>query len=298
MENIQKFENVEKRFLYMPLAKSASGKYEAVLTSVVEDRDEEIVGKRFMEKTVEKNKLPALMDHENKVLNLVAKWIDMSIGQDDEGNDALIAVPKFFNSNPNAQIIKGMLDEGAEIGVSITAIPKSFEYVEKNGRKLKQWTDGEIVSADFVGIPANQYARARAIAKSFMNKTKNTESDKVTPEDKAEILKELSAELEKKLAEALSKALEGVQKNFSEGVSEAVKTALPELEKKLTADVEKKLSESMQSIEKKQSESREEALEKLNKAMPSAESMKDATAAPEQESGISKYISAQKRIKA
>ena len=189
---------IHKRFLYAPILKTGetNDDYLAVLTDTSIDRDNEIVAKSFMEKAVMKNWLPGLIDHQNKALNLVCNWVDKQIVETSPGHHALVAKPKFFLSNPQARILKNMIDEGAMMGVSISAIPYAHDEVSIDGKTYKRWTDGEIVSADFVGIPANQHAMAMRIAKSFSLK-KESEEDTMKEEDIKKIVAETIAEIKK-----------------------------------------------------------------------------------------------------
>jgi len=189
---------IHKRFLYAPILKTGEtdDDYLAVLSDTSIDRDNEIVAKSFMEKAVMKNWLPGLIDHENKALNLVCNWVDKQIVETSPEHHALVAKPKFFLSNPQAKVLKNMIDEGAKMGVSISAIPYSHDEVSIDGKTYKRWTDGEIISADFVGIPANQHAMAMRIAKSFSLKNKS-EEDTMKEEDIKKIVAETIAEIKK-----------------------------------------------------------------------------------------------------
>lgn len=154
--------------LFAPVMKEAKGKYIAVLSDTSIDRDGERVGKSALNKIVAKGGyIAALVDHENKVLNQVAQWTNMQIKEID-GHTALIAEPKFFPSNKKAQEIKGMLDEGAELGISIGAIVKEYEDEKLNGEPMRTFTDLELLEASFVAVPSNRHGRAMlAMAKSF-----------------------------------------------------------------------------------------------------------------------------------
>ena len=256
MEEIQtiflKTEELQKRVLFAPILKnSKTGTYYACLTHTAIDRDDEIVGKKFMDKSVDNEYLPALMDHENKALGQVAVWIDKRVERD--GNEyAFVAVPKFFLSNPSAVILKGMLDEGAQMGISITAIPSAYEWIEKAGKKYKMWSDGEIVSADFVGIQAQKYAKALLVAKSF-NLNKNCEEEIfMTPEEKIDLKKELSESFDKSLS-TLTKTVEDL-KAANDGLKAELEVSKQELVKMNSRESE-----------------REKVLSELNKKMPDAE---------------------------
>jgi len=153
--------------LFAPIIKDSDGKYLAVLSDDSLDRDEERVGKSAIHKMAnDEGYLAALIDHENRALNQVAQWINKRVEQID-GHTALIAEPKFFMSNPKAKIIKGMLDEGAQMGISIGAIVKEYEDLKINNKVIREFTDLEIIEASFCGVPANKHGRAMAVAKSF-----------------------------------------------------------------------------------------------------------------------------------
>jgi vacuolar-type H+-ATPase subunit I/STV1 len=158
--------------LFAPVMKQTTGKYIAVLSDTSIDRDDERVGKTALEK-VQRNfgYVAGLIDHENKVLNQVCEWTNVQVTEID-GHSALVAEPKFFVSNPNAKIIKGMLDEGAQIGISIGAIVKEYKDDKINGKVMRTFTDLELLEASFVAIPSNRHGRVVAVAKSFSNEKK------------------------------------------------------------------------------------------------------------------------------
>jgi hypothetical protein len=161
MEETNKASHSEFRTeLFAPVMKESNGKYIAVLSDDSVDRDEEKVSKGCIEKLgLDTGYIAGLIDHENKVLGQVAEWTNRKVIEID-GHSALIAEPKFFKSNPNAQIIKGMLDEGAKLGISIGAIVKSYDEVDG----MKVFTELELLEASFVAIPSNRHGRAMAVA--------------------------------------------------------------------------------------------------------------------------------------
>lgn len=256
MENLDDNTSVEKRLLFMPLIKTTGGRYIATLTSTAVDRDDEIVGKKFMDKACKGKYLPALLDHDNKVENLVAKWVNKQVIEKD-GEFHMIAEPHWFLSNPKAAMIKGMMDEGAEVGVSITALTSSYDHIQKNGKTHKVWTDGEIVSADFVGIQSQRDATAFALAKSFdFFENKNMESEPMSDE--------------------MNEKLSALEKKFDADLSKGIQEATDSLSKKY-AELEsmcKGLAESHEKLEKslleKSATDRKELLDELKKGTPVA----------------------------
>jgi hypothetical protein len=156
------------------------GNYIAVLSDDSLDRDDEIVGKQALQKIMANDGYTAiLLNHKNDVLGQIGEWINKRL-ETINGHTAFVAEPKFYLSNPNAQIIKGCLDEGAQYGISIGAIPISHEPVEKNGKRYKMYTDLEILEASFVAIPSNRHGMAMAVAKMFTGK--NTEESNMAEE--------------------------------------------------------------------------------------------------------------------
>lgn len=170
---MDKSEYIGKKIeLWQPIIKAhRSGKvtYEAVLSDDSTDRDDEVVGKKALRKIeIDDKFIVGLVDHENKVFNQVCEWVNKRIERRN-GHTAFIAEPKFFLSNPKAQQLKGMLDEGASIGISIGAIIKDFEMKEVDGKEKRVFTDLELLEASFVAVPANAHARIMAVAKMFKN---------------------------------------------------------------------------------------------------------------------------------
>lgn len=280
MDAITKVEGVEKK-LYAPVVKSAKGEYVAVLSDTSLDRDEEFIGKKFLESAASQEFLPGLLDHENKALNTVCEWVNKRVEKNGE-HYCLRAEPKFYLSNPNAQILKAMLDEGARIGISITAIPKSKREVEKNGNKYTEYVDGEMMSADWVGIPANKnacgekvLAKHFATAKGFLEKEQKGET--VTEEttkgfDAEEFKKSLMTEVKEVVSSALAKnkedRLDTLEKSLGE-LTELVKN-LQKSEGEESASEESEGSEETEGeTAEKKAKTREEKLDDLRKT-PSA----------------------------
>ncbi len=220
--------------LFMPVIKEASGKYIAVLSDNSCDRDDERVSKDCIEKMAKDNGyLVALCDHYNSVFMQVAEWTNKRVKVID-GHTALIAEPKFYKSNPRAQIIQGMLDEGAKIGISIGAIVK--EYDEIDGKRL--YTDLELLEASFVAIPANKHGMAMAIAKSYNKK------NEVHTMDKEYTQKDVDSAVEKKVEETKAEFTKQLEDNKAE---------VTKLKKELE-DSGKKVEDSEKSLEKSKEE--------------------------------------------
>lgn len=235
--------------MFAPIMKSAEGKYLAVLSDDSTDRDEEIVGKSAITRMAsDENYLAALMDHENKALNHIAKWVNKRTVEI-EGHNAFVAEPHFFKSNPNAMIIKGMLDEGAELAISIGAIVKKYEDTKVNGKSLRTFTELECVEASFCGVGSNKHAKAMAVAKSY--KIKNVgENMEFTQKD-------IDLAVEKKASEYTEK-IATFEKQLEEKESEIVKLK-KDVEDSDTAkdEAEKKLADAEEVAEKAKKESLE-----------------------------------------
>jgi len=253
--------NVE---LFAPVMKESKGKYIAVLSDTSIDRDGERVGKSALTKIVKKGGyIAALVDHENKVLNQVAQWTNMRLKELD-GHTVLVAEPKFFPSNKKAKEIKGMLDEGAEIGISIGAIVKEYEDEKINGDSMRTFTDLELLEASFVAIPSNRHGRAMlAMAKSF--KTNKGEIMELTQKDIDMAVEKKESEYTEKIAdfekqlETKDSELAKLKKDVedSEKAKDEAEEKVEESEKAVV-DAEAKVAES----EKKAKEAGKESLEK------------------------------------
>ncbi len=224
----------------MPITKTAKG-YRGIISDTSIDRDDEFMGKELIDKWGKKDfYLPILLDHENKVLSNVGKWVDKEVIQN-KGHNALKVSPYFFESNPNSKIVKGMLDEGAELGLSIGAIPKGFEEVDIDGERFRKWTDAELVEASFVPVASNRNSYA-AVAKSFnleenYHKINKSQGGKNTMSETEEEIKKTLEEAKKTLAEA-----EAIKKEAEDKVkedAEAEAKAKEEAEAKEKADAEK-----------------------------------------------------------
>jgi len=242
-----------KTELFAPIIKETKGNYLAVLSDTSMDRDGERVGKSaFQNSDILSGYTAGLIDHENKVLNQVCCWENKRIVEID-GHTALVAEPKFFLSNPNAAAIKGMLDEGAEIGISIGAIVKEYEDQKVSGKSVRTFTQLELLEASFVAIPSNKHGRAMAVAKSY----KTNEANKV---EKEFTQKDVDSAIEKSVVEK--------QLDFEKKL-ELKDVEISELSKKL-ADSEKAASDKEDEKKKKEKED-EEAKKATDKKMADAE---------------------------
>lgn len=270
-----------KKTFFAPVMKAASGKYECVLSDTALDRDDEFIGKKFLDSAMEKDFLPGFANHENDALGMVCEWVNKRVVGtkiDGETHYALKAEPRFFMSNPKAQIIKGLLDDGAQIGISIIGIPSKSDSVQRNGKSFTQWTEGEILTADWVGIAANKHAMGRAavtkafdLAKQFdvqESEVKTVEQTFNHEEFSKSLLsgvKELVAELQK----SSDARLEAIEKKF-EDLSAKVEKSTEQVEKADENVAQVETSEQKEeSVEKKYDE-REKQLEDLKKSAPAA----------------------------
>jgi len=215
-------ESENKSILWLPLQKTGTNKYSGILSDDSLDRDGEIIDKTLLMKwagDIDKY-IPGLIDHQNKVENLVAKLINPHIIKNEtEDRYALAVEPIFFESNPKAKMVKGMLDEGANIGLSIGALPKSSEIRKMNNKDIKVWTDAELLEGSFTPIPANRNAFA-VVAKSF--KLEEEEISKYIKREGEEFVvysedgKVLGRHKTKEEALAQLRAVEANKKSFDE----------------------------------------------------------------------------------
>jgi len=259
---------------FAPIVKRGA-KIEAILSDTSIDRDNEIIGKDFLVSAAKRGSLPALMDHENKAMNLIAEWTNLRVEKREvngEEHHALIAEPRFFLSNPNAKIIHDMIrKDNAPVGISITAIPEETDSVEINGVTHKRFVNGEMLSADFVGIPSNRHAAAFAIAKSF-----SIDEEVLRVEDKSileELKKEFSALKEsmvtKDVIAELEKRIDGVKEELLKNLEELTKKDNPAEKSIPEKKVENDGSNEKVNVKKKIME-REKELEEMRKKLPEA----------------------------
>lgn len=279
-----------KKTFYAPILKSKQGDgYTCILSDTQMDRDQEFIGKAFLDSAARSEWLPGLMDHENKALNLICEWVNKRVIKNSNGSHALAADPKFYLSNPNAAIIKSMLDEGAKIGISITAIPSSTDSVQISGKSYTRYTDGEIISADWVGIPANKssfgmdvLAKSFDIAQAFMVEKENSPEVDVM---------ENSEEFKKSLLESVKTEVLTVVEKRSEDVA-ALRKEIADLTKMVSELTKaKENTPSQEETDKaakaaelqKAASEREEKLKSLNQ-LPEATAQKAAAPVDEKPS--------------
>jgi len=156
----------EQITLWQPVVKSMDGNYIAILSDDSIDRDDEIIDKEALDEIIKNDGYTAiLVNHENKIQNQIGEWINKRVEKIGE-HFALVAEPKFYLSNPQAVMIKGMLDDGAKMGVSIGAIPHNAVNKKcKDGKERRAYKSLELLEASFVAIPSNRHGRAMAVAK-------------------------------------------------------------------------------------------------------------------------------------
>ncbi|KKL79847.1 hypothetical protein LCGC14_2010710, partial [marine sediment metagenome] len=202
-------EDNSTRLLFAGFYKSADGSYKAVLSDDSIDREDEIVGKGFLESALD-GKVIGLIDHKNSVMGQVCEWVDKQIVRR-KGHNSLIATPKWFMSNPNAEIIKNMLEkDGATIGLSIGAIPTDSDDVEIDGKEYKRWLKGEILEASFVAIAANKHAQIQALAKS-LNLDKIHKGDNMSEEKVLVKAKEIIESMKDSIKDDVVKVLKAAE---------------------------------------------------------------------------------------
>ena len=64
--------------MFQSLMKTSDGKYTAVLSDNSVDRDGEIVSEEALNRIFKEQdgKIPILLDHENKIKNLIGEWVN------------------------------------------------------------------------------------------------------------------------------------------------------------------------------------------------------------------------------
>ena len=234
---------VEKIELFQSLIKSSTGKYLAILSDDSIDRDGEIVSKAALQKVCgdNKGKTAILLNHENKIENLIGEWTNKRLEQIGE-HTALVAEPKFYLSNPSAKMIKGLLDDGAECGISIGAIVKDRKTEKINGKSVNVYTDLELIEASFVAIPSNRHGMAMAMAKKFEKKLyeETQMEEKIYTEKEYLDLETSKASVDAELEKSQERVTE-LEKELTEVEPEVAEE--PEAEKDISIDVSKEIED-------------------------------------------------------
>jgi len=159
--------------MWMPVTKTAGGKFLGILSDTSLDRDEEFMCKELLEDwAMDRSPLPMLANHENKMEKFIGGWKNKKLLK--KGNKyALTANPFFFSkeANPLASQIQKQVEEALEngmgIGISIGAIPKETIEKEIDGIMRTGFKKAEIVEATIVPIQSNRNASFSAVAKEF-----------------------------------------------------------------------------------------------------------------------------------
>ena len=269
--------------MFQTLMKSTAGGYRAVLSDNSIDRDGEIVGPKALDKVanLQLGKVPILLNHDNVIENLIGEWVNRRM-ENIDGHTAFIAEPKFYMSNPKAQFIKGLLDDGAECGISIGAIVKDTEVQKINNQDVTVYTDIELLEASFVAIPSNRHGAAMAVAKSFNKKMEASKMDEELTkefESKIEALEKSLAEKDSQIesltkeAEAEEVPAEVVEEEVVEEVVEEVKEETKAFESEIAALKEEVAELKKAPVNKGNLETVEEITEEAKKAAEVEEAM-------------------------
>ena len=214
--------------LLQVLSKSTDGKYRAVLSDTSIDRDDEIVSEKALtDSCMTKGQTPILLNHDNDITKRIGHWTNKKI-EKFNGHSAFTAEPVFYKSNPTGMMIKGMLDEGAELGISIGAIVKETSETTFENKSYTTYDKIELLEASFVGVPSNRNGMAMAVAKMFGGKTKMAE----------DMIKKVELDNLQKSHDEMKKEFEVVKTELEKSVNEK-ELKIVELEK-ACADSEEK----------------------------------------------------------
>lgn len=223
--------------------------YVAVLSCTSVDRDgDEMSPKALRKMAKDEDYTIMLIDHENKIENQIGEWTNKRVVKTGD-TYSLVATPKFYKSNPKAQYIKNMLNEGAKMGISIGA--KVLNYTEKS-EKVNGWStyiyeELELMEASFVAIPSNRHGQAMAVAKSLKKRENKTSEDKKMTDEMVYTQKDFDSKLSENKQE-LEKKLSETEKQFGDYKADTEKK-LTEANAKL-AEVEKQVSEKSEELAK------------------------------------------------
>ena len=224
-----------KAMIYCALGKSNNGKYSAIISDTSIDRDNEFMSKELLQSWADSpNAIPMLMDHENKLENLLGKWINKRVIQNGE-DYALHMEPVFYESNPKAKMVKDLLDEGADLGTSIGALPKESVKSKKGGKEARKWIKAELLEASITPIPSNRNSYLN-LAKSFNLEGKNMTEAEETPKVEETPVEEKVEE--PKVEETVEEKTETTEEKEEPAEEETTEEAKPE-EKAVKLSTEK-----------------------------------------------------------
>jgi len=210
--------------LWMPVTKTASGKFMGILSDTSIDRDGEFMSKELLQEWARNASVKALVNHENKMEKWVGGWKGFKLVE--KGNNtALVAEPWFFSkeANPLAEQVRKQVEEslanGENAGISIGALPLESIEKEIDGKTHRGYTKAELLEGTWVPIQSNRNAMSFSrMAKHFdINSNENTEEIIMTKEIKKESPEE-AVPVEEKLAEVEAKAEEVAEEPKEEEV--------------------------------------------------------------------------------
>jgi hypothetical protein len=156
----------------MPITKSEDGRLSAIISDTSIDKDEEMMDVSLLRKWAsDPNKfIPMQKDHNWTIDNMIGHWKNPQVVPDNSGeHHALVMEPVFYRGIKSADEILLRINQGANIGLSIGAMPVSSKTMEKDGKKYKVWTEANLLEVSVTPIPSNNHTYM-SVAKSFVMK--------------------------------------------------------------------------------------------------------------------------------
>lgn len=160
---------LQRANLWMPITKSPDGKLSAIISDTSIDKDDEMMDVSLLRKWCsDPNKfLPMQKDHEWTIDNMIGHWKNPQLVASMDGNNhALVMEPVFYRGIKSADEVILRINQGANIGLSIGALPTAHKTIEKDGQKYKVWTDATLLEVSVTPIPSNNHTYMH-MAKSF-----------------------------------------------------------------------------------------------------------------------------------
>jgi len=231
---------IDKRTIVCSIGKSMDGNFKAILSDNSIDRDDEFMGEALLAKwaSAPNQFLPMLVDHKNEVDNLIGEWNSAEIVKSNK-HIALTMKPKFFDANPKAVMVKGMLEQGAQLGLSIGAIPKAHEDVDIDGKSFRKWTDAELLEGSITPIPSNRNSYM-ALAKSFNLEEEVTKmADEIKKQETEAVETPVEETTEAPAVEAKEETVEAEAEEAKEETPKEEAEATEETKEEETVEVEK-----------------------------------------------------------
>lgn len=159
--------------------------------------------------------LPLFVNHRvREITSLVGRVVNLKLV-----NRRLVGDLRFSEANPEAAMVRGMVDEGTLTDMSITAEPIERKQIEKNGEVIRvDWTKWRPVEASVAGIGADPSV---GIGRSSSVVQQSADAEGVVMTDEEKAAAEAKAKVERDAAARIEASKQQQDKEFAARAEDA-----------------------------------------------------------------------------